>query len=265
MIEFLVAYSKVTISLSNILGMEFVPGSPDNDTAIGRTLDAIFHYHNSGDVRARDVQLNRMALLAKNLMELQSFDASLFEDFKKTILASGNVDNFFGTRFEINIAATLARSTIPFRKSEAPDFLIDAGFGMAAIECTSARIRKQRQDYDLRYKIVSSLRGKTNKEYSNLHTALFLDITNLVYKTLDAGKSLSKLLDRKHLARKMSEFDFGNLTLFTYLSDSERGGIESAYARIDHPEIDRGLTALLDSCFPFGALPLNEFAVPEEG
>lgn len=265
MIDFLVAYSKVTVSLSNLLGMKFVPDSPDNDTAIGRTLDAIFHYHNSGDARARDLQLNRMALLAKNLMEIQAFDTSLFEDFKKTILSSRNVDNFFGIRFEIKIAATLIRSTIPFRKSEAPDFLIDTHFGKAAIECTSARIRNQRQDHDLRYKIVSSIRGKSNKEYSNLHTALFLDVTNLVYTTLDAGESLAKLLDRQHLFRRLSEFDFGNLTVFTYLSDSERGGIESAYTRIDHPEIDRALTALLDSSFPFGALPLNEFAVPEEG
>lgn len=265
MIDFLVAYSTVTNSLSNLLGMRFFPGTRDSSSAIGLTLEAILRYHNSGNVLARDVQLNRMALLAKHLKEIHEFDKSLSRDFKKTIKRSRNINEFFGIRFEINITATLIRHKIPFEKTESPDISIDFQFGKAAIECTSARLRKEKDHYNLLYKIESAIRSKSKKEYSNLHTALFLDITNLVYEILNAGTNLSKLLDRDILFGIVRIFNFGNLTLFTYLSDIKRGGIESAYTRIDHPQIESGLASLLGICFPFGSPALHEFAVPEEG
>jgi hypothetical protein len=204
-------------------------------------------------------------LFAKNLREIYEFDKSLYRDYKKIIKRSQNIDNFFGIRFEINITAKLIRRKIPFEKTESPDFSIDFHLGKAAIECTSTRLRKEKEDYDLLYKIESAIRRKSKKEYSNLHTALFLDVTNLVYEVLNAGASLTKLLDRDKLSGIVRKFDFGNITLFTYLSDSKRGGIESVYTRIDHIRIESGLASLLGICFPHGSLALHEFAVPEEG
>jgi hypothetical protein len=265
MIAFLLAYGRVTNALSRSIGMRFLPGCRGNQSAVGLALQSILQYHSSGDFLARDVQLNRMALLAKNLAEIGDFSKSLLGHYRKLIKNSRNTDDFFGTRFEINTAATLIRLRLRFEKAESPDFIVLTEFGKAGIECTSARIRKEKHDQSLLYKIESALRDKSKKEYSGPDTALFVDITNLVYRTLHSGAGLHDLLDREALAGVVRQFDFGNLTLFTYLSDRERGGIESAYARIDHFRMGRALASLLDVCLPHGRLPLHEFAVPEEG
>jgi hypothetical protein len=265
MMDFLFAFSQVVSDLSALLGMEFLPDSRDNESAIGLALQSIFNYHNRGDVLSRGILLNRMALLAKNLREIHDFDLSLLGHFEKIIRKSRNIDGFFGTRFEINIAATLIRHETPFEKTESPDFTIRHESGKIGIECTSARMRKDKDTSDLLYKVEAAIRSKSSKDYSDLRAALFLDVTNLVYRTLKAGASLYTLLDREKLPDIVNRFRFGNLTLFTYLPDISRGGIQSAYTRVDHLRIQQHLASLLDVCFPFGSVPLDRFAVPEEG
>jgi hypothetical protein len=142
--NFWAVYPKLRGDLSDLLGMSFIPDSPDSTNAIGLTFDAIFQSHVFGDIPKRDMHLNRLDMLRKNLREIKDYDENVFRQFKRLIKRSNKIDDFFGIRFELNISATLIREKISFLKSESPDFLVQNNIGSAAIECTSTRIRKDK-------------------------------------------------------------------------------------------------------------------------
>ena len=83
-------------------------------------------------------------MLVKHLSEIKQYDKSLFSQFRTKIKKTKDINLFFGIRFEINVAATLIKHNIQFKKTEAPDFSITFLSGREAIECTSARLSKEK-------------------------------------------------------------------------------------------------------------------------
>ena len=263
--RFLPAFAAVASGVSRLLDMKFVPGSPDQSTFIGTALQSILQLNNEGKLAARDVQLNRMAMLAKHLKEVADANPSLFDDFRERLRAVANLDEFFGVRFELNIAATLCRHQISFHKTESPDFLIDSDQNQIGIECTSVRLRKPTDKQDFRYKLHSKLREKSQMPYASTSTALFVDITNVMYHTVQAGGNLNGLLNRTAAAHIAEASPFGNLGIFAYFTIPKEGGIHSSYIRLDKSTIAPPLRDFLNLCFPFGSLPVGAIFVPEEG
>jgi hypothetical protein len=262
--QFELRFLQVSEALALLLDMRFVPDASSRNHPIHRSLQHILDLHTQGEFRSRDLHLNRMYLVAKNLAEVREHSPDYFESFKSRIKKAVKGDNYYGVRFELNIAATLARHNVSFEMPDPPDFLIP-GFGEeVTIECTSARRRKRAPKQSYFYKIESAAGKKSRKTYTCSGTAVFVDITNLVFTTLQHNKSLLDLIDRHKLSSMCEEHEYGSLILFDY--ETQGSGIASVYYRIDCPAISPDLRAFLNEYFPFGHHDHSDgFLVPAEG
>ncbi len=107
---FLIQFGILVRELNRLLGVRFQPGYASNDTPIGRSLEGVLRFHNSGECERRDFELARLTLFVKDLQEIEASNHDLFHDFKKKLKRDSSSDKFFGLRFEINIAASLIRT-----------------------------------------------------------------------------------------------------------------------------------------------------------
>jgi len=183
MIDFMISYGSLVIELNKLLGIRFINGNVSSKSPIGQSLRRIIEYHNRGEYLQRDYELSKIAILVKHLKEIAEYDINLLKAFKKQIHRSSTYDEYFGVRFEINIAASLIRKNIKFTKAESPDFIIHKKSKNIFIECGSAHLSKPKLG-DIKYKIRSVINKKSSKPYCTLATALFIDITNIYYNSL---------------------------------------------------------------------------------
>jgi hypothetical protein len=228
-------------------------------------MTEILEHHNAGRYLQRDVELQRMGLLAKELGEIQMAEPNVLKLFRRAIFRAKDSDDFFGIRFEVNVAATLIRNSVQFTKSESPDFgIVEDTIGLG-IECTSARLREAKPSRNLYYKIEAKVNEKERKPYSSSGTALFVDITNLAFHSVATSQGLTTLLDRERLRRLVQTHSFGSIALFNFLWNNDLNRYESAYIRIDHSAIPEQLKRVLDKFIPFGTHDLGVFAISYEG
>jgi hypothetical protein len=194
-----------------------------------------------------------------------------FKYLKERLRNPGQDTNFYGARFELNVAATLARHKISFEipdatatSKDAPDFFIPDSSRGVTLECACTMRLKDEPKSSYFYKIKSTIHRKENKEYADSNAALFVDITNLFFQTMTHEISLFDLIDRPRLHRLVENYSFGNLTLVWYETLGE--GIASIYRRFDSPSIAENLEAFLDAHFPFGRHEHDDgFSVPSVG
>ncbi|WP_156970110.1 hypothetical protein [Arenimonas malthae] len=259
MIDFMIRLSGVTLELSRLLTIRFVPGHAANGTHIGKQVASLIPLWNDGCRDECEMELLRLSYLAKHLKEIEQADNELLLHFRREFRRAGSAASYFGARFEAYIAASLIRSGVSFRKSEAPDFLIlDSKLG---IECTSARLASANGKLDLDYKIQSAINKKAQSASNRSEVALAIDITNLAYHG-----GLSKLADtRAATAEALSDTRFGSAVLFTYLFNYELSRYETNYARIDSASITPELNALLNTLYPVTGHEVRRFSIPNEG
>lgn len=265
MINFMLQFGSLVVEINRLLKTCFLPGRPSNATPIGRSLIKILESHNKGDYQDRDFQLARLTIFVKNLKEIEAKKPGLINYFRKEIKKGGSADNFFGVRFEINIAASLIRKDIDFTKQESPDFSFVFNSDPLAIECSSVRIRSEKDTSDYNYKISSCINKKERSGYHNSKTALFIDTTNLFYETLSKNDVPDLDVMRTTVRKSMSKNSYGNITLFTYFFDIAKKQYQSNYARIDHELIDKNLKDFMDTYFPFGSYTVDKYYVAREG
>jgi hypothetical protein len=263
--QFLIAFSYLVSELNKLLGVKFVPGRTGGGIVLYDRLGAVLRYNNEGKFRERDVLLQALALLAKELAEIEAADPKVLAKFRKAILRAGRDDTFFGLRHEVNVAAALARNRIPFAKEEAPDFRIPDCDGDVAIECTSARIRGSSPPGDLYYKITAKVAEKDRKSYATLSTALCVDITNLAYTSVSNATAFLHLVDRNEINKLASSHAFGAVILDIYQWNDDNNRFEADYLRADRDDISFDLHEVLDVCFPYGSHPVPRFSIPAEG
>ncbi len=264
MYELMFRISKISMELNRLLGTRFVPGHPSMDSPLGMSLIEIFNLHNAGNYIGRDLQLLRLEFLLKHLKEIEAASPKLLRKFKREIWRAGSTDGFFGIRFEVNIAASLIRKNIPFKKQESPDFIIKNT--NIAIECGSIRIRGRKSKNDYIYKIGACIRNKEAKKYYTSNTSLFIDITNIIYsQCIFQGTLPHKDKIKQAALDSASDSSFGNVTIFSYLFDVENKSLISFYIRADHNDISSELKAFMDSYFPFGNGYISLVGFPAEG
>lgn len=192
-------------------------------------------------------------MLVKHLKEIEQFDKALLRKFKKEMLAhlrtTNAFDNYFGIRCEINIAASLIRKGVDFKKSESPDFVINRG--NLFIECGSTHVSKPKPSS--KFKIGSVINQKSKKAYANSKTALFIDITNIIHNELNTNNNTLEdlvVIEKAYIKDVLVNSKFGNVTIFTYRHNRESNYFESTYARIDNNHIDSHLSVFLDEHYP---------------
>ncbi len=89
----------------------------------------------------------------------------------------------YGDVFELYIQWTLIEKKINFLKNERPDFIISFESSKVFIECTSAQFELDKipDEKQVFRKLKSTIKKKFQEKYINLATALFIDVTNLLY------------------------------------------------------------------------------------
>ena len=263
MLNLLFRTANLSMELVRLLGGKFVPGHPMMQTPIGQTLVNVFQLHNSGRQLEAHYELLRLEFFLRQLKDLENGNPEALNVYKKEICRAGPTDGFFGIRFEVNIAASLARKGIRFLKQESPDFKL---YGTrVAIECGSIRIRGTVPKADYTYKIGSCIREKEKRTYSNAETALFIDITNMVY-THNIQPNLPGKSEIQDAALKSaSQRSFGSFVMFNYLFNLDEYSIHSVYIRADYPCIGSELKAFMDLHFPFGNEYIPHVVFPAEG
>jgi len=257
-IEFIMRLGGQVLEINRMLGTKYVPGHACMDTPIARDLVRMLDHHNLGRYDLRDFELLRLAMLVKNLREIEAGRPDLLMHYKRELRRSSSSEGYYGVRFEINIAASLSRHGISYRKTEAPDFSLK---GSAGIECTSARLTAAKPGSDLLYKVRSCVAKKAKGKYVNSSVALLVDVTNLFFHLVRPDGAAV----RNTLEELVRGSNFGSIMLFAFMVNPALQRLESAYFRADSEAVSDKLRSSLDQVFPSGEHTVESPIWPREG
>jgi hypothetical protein len=184
------------------------------------------------------------------------YNRDLFKHFRKKLLRC-SADNYFGLRLELRIAATLLAHKVPFKKSEAPDFVLSNNVG---IECTSAHLDFQNLNNpdEVLYKVKAAIAQKSDN-YKTKSNILAIDVSNLLFH--EGQEQCAQILADKDksipLIREMIRGSpFQSLLYFGYawipLIEGNDVNLQLLHVRVDREDIDSASKAFLDSQYPHG-------------
>jgi hypothetical protein len=250
--------------LNRIMGRQFTLKKQQALTPIEKALYSIWIHNRSGDTVKRDSEFERMVMLIHALLNAKKHKPELFSLFKRELNRTGASDSFFGIRFEITIMDMLISKSMSFNKTESPDFSIEHNGNKMFIECGSARLRKTIIG-DFKYKVRSVIHEKSNKPYCASNTALFIDVTNLIYNSVFGEKAWTPNTLREIASNEIESTKYGSIALFCYLVNRDLGRYECVYIRVDSQNIDVGLYHLLNEIVPSGDHRIRHYVVPAEG
>jgi len=256
----MVKYSNLVLEINRLLGMRFIYGNISSKTPIGQSLIDIINFNNKGEYIIRDYEFSRLRMFVKHLQEIERYDIHLFKKFKKKIHIPSE---YFGARFEINIAASLFRKKVKFSKTESPDFTIQNGERDIFIECGSTHLSQPKLG-DIKNKIISVIDEKSKEEYSNPDTALFIDVTNIFHYMKKHLLPTQEEI-KNDVKNTLESTNFGNVTLFTYMMNQDSNRFESIYQRINNKNTNKALQNFLDQYYPFGKFVVFNFFIPSQG
>jgi hypothetical protein len=255
MLDFMISFGGVASEMSDLLRARFVPGAKAQDGEVGRALRRTLELHNAGRCFERDVELARLALLARQLREIETARPDVLDtDLRRRLL--GARDDYHGARQEVTVARALIQAGLQFEHEPKgrPDFVVQGPAGEAGIECTSVHLQRPKAG-NLAYKPQSAMRAKAAKPYAGPSVALGIGTTNV--ERVDE-------LDRLELAGPLAATPYGSLFLFTSLVnlDVDPPAFESNYRRTDALSITPELLGLLDALWPRGRHGVEYSFVP---
>lgn len=240
-------------------------------TYVSEALHKFVYLDLIGDIETRNKEFVPFDHLLSALMILKTYKPDAYNKYIKLIRIC-SYDQYFGYRFEVEIATTLTHRKIEYRVSESPDFEISQR-PYIGIECTSRHLNQDKSFEQTLKSIKNCIDEKSKKKYNNNGTALFVDITNLLsshWNIIEKGNEESINTIKSYL----SNSDFGNLTLFwfiLYLPENQIFNSKSKlkydcmYRRIDNENIDSRLKEFLDKTWSFGEVNPKTFQIPKIG
>jgi len=125
--------------------------------------------------------------------KLKCTNEEYFNWFKNRMVKSKNNVSFFGDKFELFIAYTLIQKNIVFTRPEPPDFEIENFKDKLYIECTTSQFDFSTipTKNEIFTKLKKTIISKLSKPYTNNNTILFVDITNLMFHSLNLKDELT--------------------------------------------------------------------------
>lgn len=252
--------------LNDLLDRRYELGGADENTPIGRLANQMLYFVINREIQFGYMVQTQLRLLAQNLTEVRDANPAAYVDLRNRIRDADSMDAFEAARFELNIAARLARSAVLFLKTEAPDFSLKNDHETYGIECTSVHVVYGHRD-DISYKIEATALKKSKKGYCTGATALFIDATEYFHRgiareTLQSDDGLRSLL-----RNTLDRYAFGSLCLFVFVWrwHGSYGELTQQHLRQDGQSIAPTLRRMLDAYWPFGHEVLSNFAIPGNG
>jgi hypothetical protein len=114
MLELAVTLGALGAELGRLLGVSFVPGSPANETPIGRSVARVLQLWNLGRQEEARWECLRLGLLVGWLSEIEGKHPAVLRDLARRLL-SDDIPTYFGARQEVATAASLTRKGVAFQ------------------------------------------------------------------------------------------------------------------------------------------------------
>jgi hypothetical protein len=187
-----------------------------------------------------------------------AMQADIYEFWRNRIVQNKNSVGIYGDIFEIFIQWTLLLKNIAFVKHERPDFIITYENEKIFLECGSTFFdgNKPATEKDVFKKIKTVVKNNLKTGYLNLKTALFIDVTNLVYHfpSLDSEFLKKALISAENdLRQKNITFETpGSITFLNFEFINNIAGQNHACNIIGNfirPNIDKRLSSFLSQNF----------------
>lgn len=254
---------EVAAGLMGVLDMKFKPPfSCETEEHIAKTFRNANMALDRGDIEKARSTILIPAKLLQCLLTVQEFDKELLQEFKREF-HEVEFNRYYGVRCEVETARSLLKHGLKFEHPDPPDFLLTYEGVDLSIECTSIHVESST---DYRQKVCDVIGGKEGN-YSGGSTALFIDVTNIVYHSFEEGKPVTKK-DLKEWISKDTEifgWEIGSILLWFYVFDNETERFYHAYIRSDTPNIGVELEEFLDEYYPLGEFTGDEFEFPSQG
>lgn len=263
MIDFLLKFGGVVVELNRLLGMRFIPQNPNDKSLLGLTLRNILEHHRKGEYFGRDLLFVKVLMMIKDLQEIEKYDSKLLVYFKRKMHESRSRDRYIGTRFEIHVASSLIKKKINFTKTEHPDFTLHVGPKNVFVECGSAHYLKEYGN-DVFRKLSSVIKKKSEKDYCNSATTLFIDATGLYYNAELNDVNFDKITIEKQVLDDLKNSSFGSVIVFACIFNQEASRLEYNYNRIDNNTIDGVLLDFLNRFYPIRDYTITKYSIASE-
>lgn len=219
----------------------------------------------AGDRHLGCAQAAYAKFVVDDLEKVLTFDEKMFCHFKRELRGNLPAANYFGIRQELRLASALLTKSIPFDKTETPDFIVltEPNIG---IECTSTHLSEAgKSKPDVAYKVTGAISKKSKFTYSTELLILVIDMSNLLFH--EGLHSVSVLSQKKMLTEAVGQAvqssAFQSVLTFSYVWVPNGIGngatLTSYYSRTDRSDITLHCKAFLDCHYPLGDIWVNGY------
>ena len=259
---------KVTQALSKVLETPLSNSRKVNLGLIGLYYCELEKAIESQNFKMAKCSLEKLKRLLGELIIAKRFFEYQKDGFSKIVrdLTSPEPSNSFGARAELMMLNFLLEDFLhtpqisldDIVKRESPDYSVKTSHGNIFLEVTHVRLHKAKKK-GIGDKIRKAIRAKSNKPYSNRQTVLFLDITNLVYRQIEAKRSVDEL--KPYAEKTLSNSSFGAVVLMCGLF-TEQGKYIPDYFTVTHREASEALTGFLNRHYPNNHIESKQMLYP---
>lgn len=261
----MIIFSSVLSSVSNLLGIKFIPGLKHYNSHISNELNRAYIALNNNKITEFKLVMNKISFFCQHLNVVKNYDEALYRKIKRKLLDNSTIDNFHGERFELNITASLVTKNLKIVKQESPDFKVDFNNYNIFIECGSARVREKYKIDDMTYKVSSVINKKDKKSYAKPDTLLFIDFTNIVNFHLQYDVPIEDFLFRSKIQKNTENSKFAGVLLFLTRYNMKLDRMEHNYVRFDNINQLDFITLFLNKYYPRTEMEDVPYGVPYEG
>ena len=245
---------KTLADLNDLLDIKVHSPNPSFgiESGIQAERDQILDFVENGEVDRASYHLVRLQMFSKHLNEVRVLNPGYFSD-KVEDLTSETGGNYYGDRFEIDVAASLLRKGIKFKRVEPPDFRFSYDGDELDIEAKSAHFESS--DADIKEKIKRAIRSKTDDSYSHPTGVVFIDLTNVFFEGLRRNITVDSPTLRQWADETTTNFpsvSVGAIVFFNYVVEtSEEGqtGLHHAYTIYENSDMSDTLLEFLADHF----------------
>lgn len=167
------------------------------------------------------------------------------------------MQQYYGIRLEIHMAASFTKKSLEYRCPDPPDFLISYKNVDINLECTSRNLTVQKKKSDVIKGFKTAIQNKSLYEFVNNNSALLIDCTNLAFHN---GSLFWEEYEttRKFLKDEIEKTKFGCVLTFSWVWNTKDDRYEAVYSRIDSDIISNDLFDFLDMHYPLGKHLINK-------
>lgn len=241
---------NLTEKLKNLFGLQVVPWNERYDSHISEDVKVAMKALTSNDMVTYRYMVAKVQFLCTHLDEVRSHDEKLFKHFRNNMKKNYNNSNYYGIRFEMEIAASLIRKKIEFIKQESPDYQITHNNSLIGIECTSCHLRKDVNTKEVLYKVSSTIEKKNKKSYAQGNNILFIDATNIFYHFEKNRAPNERYPYKKYIQQSFEKSKFGALIIMTTHIAYNNEMICQSYWSFEKKDSDKIIIDFLNDHYP---------------